>query len=546
MKFGRIAVAAAEGALLGHSLSAGKKRYKKGDRLSAADIALMQAAGIREVFAARFEPDDLPEDQAAAAIAQALAGVGVKVAAAFTGRANLYAEAAGVVRIDRARLDRMNAVDEAITVATLNPFERVEAGQMLATVKIIPFSASQKNVAQVIAIAKEGEALVKLAPFKPHRAGLVLTALAETKSSVIAKTEAQVAARLQALGSSLGATVQCAHDEKAVADSLRQLAAQGLSPLLIFGASAIVDRGDVVPLGIAGAGGEVLHFGMPVDPGNLLLLARLGPTPVIGLPGCARSPKLNGFDWVLERLLAGISVSGRDLMAMGAGGLLKEIPSRPQPRDGLAPADDGAAIAPRMPRIAAIVLAAGQSLRMGRENKLLAEVDGAPIVARVVDAVLASPARPVIVVVGHQADEVAASLKGKAVGFAKNPHFAEGLSTSLKAGIDALPADVDGALICLGDMPNVGAEQLGKLIAAFNPTEGRAICVPTFEGKWGNPVLWAARFFPEMRELSGDLGAKHLITRHADLVREVAMPGPGILIDIDTPEALAAARAAGR
>ena len=541
MKFGRVLLAEAKGAILGHSLSAGKKRFKKGDRLTAADLEILRTAGIDEIFAARFEPDDMPEDQAAAAVAKAIAGEGVKITAAFTGRANLYAETAGVVVIDANRLNRLNLIDEALTVATLNAYERVEIGQMLATVKIIPFSAKKTSIAAAAALAADGGAMVRIAAFRPHSAGLVLTALPGDKPSVIAKTEAQVAQRLHSLGSRLGAVRRCPHTEKAVADSLRELLAEGHSPLLIFGASAIVDRGDVVPLGIIAAGGEVLHFGMPVDPGNLLLLGRLGQTTVIGLPSCARSPKLNGFDWVLERLVAGITVTGRDLMGMGVGGLLKEIPSRPQPRGGeIAEASGGA---PRVPKIAAIVLAAGQSKRMGRKNKLLEKLDGEAIVARVVDAALQSPARPVVVVVGHQADRVQAALKGKPVTFTLNPQFADGLSTSLKAGIEALPHGIDGVLVLLGDMPQVDSNHLSTLMAAFNPAEGRAICVPTFGGKWGNPVLWAARFFPEMRALVGDLGAKHLISLHSEVVREVAIQAPGVLVDIDTPQALAAVRA---
>jgi molybdenum cofactor cytidylyltransferase len=550
MKFGRVGLDVAKGAILGHSLSAGKKRYKKGDRLTASDLEILRAAGINEIFAARFDPDDVPEDQAAAAVAKSIAGDGVKISAAFTGRANLYAGTAGVVVIDRSRLDRLNLIDESLTVATLNAFERVETGQMLATVKIIPFSAKKACVTAAAAIAAEaiasgGGALVRIAAFQPHSAGLVLTTLPGDKPSVIAKTEAQVGQRLQSLGSRLGAVRHCPHTEKAVAGALRELAAKGCSPLLIFGASAIVDRGDVVPLGILAAGGEVLHFGMPVDPGNLLLLGRLGQTTVIGLPGCARSPKLNGFDWVLERLVAGIAVSGRDLMGMGVGGLLKEILSRPQPRGGALSVNTGGentGVAPRMPKIAAIVLAAGQSKRMGRKNKLLEKLDGETIVARVVDVALQSPARPVVVVVGHQADRVRAALKGKPVTFALNPHFADGLSTSLKAGIEALPHGIDGALVSLGDMPQVDALHLSKLISAFNPAEGRAICVPTFEGKWGNPVLLAARFFPEMKTLTGDLGAKHLISLHSEVVREVAIQTPGVLVDIDTPQALAQVR----
>ena len=269
--------------------------------------------------------------------------------------------------------------------------------------------------------------------------------------------------------------------------------------LLIAGASAITDRRDVIPAAITACGGEVLHFGMPVDPGNLLLLGRIGERPVLGLPGCARSPKVNGFDWVLRRLMADLPVDGRQIMRMGAGGLLIEIPTRPQPRAE-------PALSSQAPKVAAIVLAAGRSSRMGGANKLLTEIEGLPMVARAVEAALASRARPVIVVTGHDSARLRAAIGDRPVTVIENPAFASGMASSLKAGITALPAEIDGALVCLADMPRVGPQTLDRLIAAFNPLEGRAICVPSWDGKRGNPVLWAKRFFPEMASLAGDTG----------------------------------------
>jgi molybdenum cofactor cytidylyltransferase len=261
---------------------------------------------------------------------------------------------------------------------------------------------------------------------------------------------------------------------------------------------------------------------------------------VLGLPGCARSPKINGFDWVLERLVARLPVGAAEIMRMGSGGLLAEIPSRPLPRAEARP--PSATERPPGPRIGAVLLAAGQSRRMGGPNKLLAEVDGTPMAARVAQRLLASRARPIVAVLGHRADEVDAALGRLPVERVRNPDFAQGLSASLKRGLAALPGDLDGALVCLGDMPLVAGRHIDRLIAAFNPLEGRAIIVPTRRGKRGNPVLWASRLFPEMAQLQGDVGARHLIGEHADLVAEVEMEDDAVLVDIDTPEALAALR----
>jgi molybdenum cofactor cytidylyltransferase len=161
------------------------------------------------------------------------------------------------------------------------------------------------------------------------------------------------------------------------------------------------------------------------------------------------------------------------------------------------------------------------------------------MVAHAVDAMLASRAASVIVVTGHQADAVRTALAERPVIWAHNPDYASGLSSSLAAGLAALPEDAEGVVIGLGDMPRITAAQIDRLIAAFNPLEGRAICVPTVRGKRGNPVLFATRFVPEMREIGGDVGARHLLGEHAEEVVEIELDD-GALLDIDTPEALAA------
>ncbi|MBM3542733.1 MAG: 4-diphosphocytidyl-2C-methyl-D-erythritol kinase, partial [Alphaproteobacteria bacterium] len=448
----------------------------------------------------------------------------------------LFAAARGVAVIDGARVDAINSIDEAITLATLAPHAVVEAKQMVATVKIIPFAVPKALLARAVELAGRGGPLVRVAPFRARGVVLIQTRLPGLKDSVLDKTVAIVRGRIEAMGSRLLAETRIPHHAEAVSAAIAAAHKAGAELVLIAGASAITDRRDVIPAGIEAAGGGINHFGMPVDPGNLLLLAHLGTIPVLGLPGCVRSPKFNGLDWVLQRLLADVPVTGRDLMRMGAGGLLTEIPTRPMPRAG----EDAAPAAQARPKIAALVLAAGLSRRMGR-NKLVEPVQGVPMVARAVDAALASQAHPVVVVTGHQEDAVRAALgRKRKVTLVHNPDHAQGLSTSLQRGLAALPAACEGVLVCLGDMPRVRAQHLDRLIDAFNPIEGRAICVPTFAGKRGNPVLFARRYFAEMAAIAGDVGARHLIGEHADAVAEVEMDDDGILLDVDSPEALAA------
>jgi molybdenum cofactor cytidylyltransferase len=147
------------------------------------------------------------------------------------------------------------------------------------------------------------------------------------------------------------------------------------------------------------------------------------------------------------------------------------------------------------------------------------------------------------VVTGHQRDQVDAALVDLKVERVHNPDFADGLSTSLKAGLAAVPSEADGAVVLLGDMPQVRATLINRLIAAFDPERGALVVVPTIDGKRGNPVVWSRRFFPELMALEGDVGARHLIGRYAEAVTEVAVTDQAALIDVDTPEALSQVKA---
>jgi molybdenum cofactor cytidylyltransferase len=542
MKFGEVPVAESEGAILVHSLRLGTTALKKGRTLSAADTDAITGAGIEEITVVRLEPGDVREDPAADRIAAAIAGSGIATAAGFTGRANLFAERKGLLVFDRDRLDRLNLIDEAVTLGTLPPYAVVEPRQMVATVKIIPFAVQEDVVTRCATIASQGGELLRVAAFRPLTVGLIQTRLPGLKETTLDKTRSVTQGRLDALGCVLALERRCAHKSKDLAAEIAA-AIGGVDLLLIHGASAIVDRRDVIPAAIEAAGGTVDHFGMPVDPGNLLLLGHVQGKPVLGLPGCARSPKVNGFDWVLERLVAGLPLGPKEIMSMGAGGLLAEIPAR-----GLKRAEAGAAPEAKPvvkplpgPRIAAILLAAGKSTRMGT-NKMLAEVDGHPMVARTAQRLLSSHAKPVVAVLGNEADAVDAALGKLPIERVRNLNYADGLSTSLKCGLRALPADIDGVFVCLGDMPLITGRDLDRLIAGFNPLEGRAIVVPTRRGQRGNPVLWSRQFLAEMMALSGDQGARRLIEEHADLVAEIEMETDGVLTDIDTPEALAQLR----
>ncbi len=586
MIFGPTPLDAALGTVLAHTQRCGERVLRKGQVLDADAIDALRGHGRDSVIAARLEAGDVGEDAAADRLAEALLSPLVGRTRAATGRVNLLAEAPGLLLVDAARIHRLNAVDESLTVGTLPDATPVAARDMLATVKVIPFAVPGHTLAIAEQLARQSPApgsprqvpapgsrapgradgtgaALRLAPFRPLRAGLVLTELPGTRASVLDGTVEATEARVRALTGTLLPPERCAHAAGPIAAALGRLVGAGAELLLVAGASAVVDRRDVAPSGIVEAGGEILHFGMPVDPGNLLCLGRIGALPALVLPGCARSPRLNGIDWVLWRIFAGVAVDSAWIARTGVGGLLKEAEGRPLPRgrapgpaagpvagpDAAPPAGHAgiaAAAGPPQtrapggrPTVAAVVLAAGLSSRMAPRNKLLvAAPGGRPMVTRVVDQALGSAARPVLVVLGHQADAVAQALAGRPVRLVHAPDHAEGLSASLRAGLAALPGDVDAALVCLGDMPLVTARMLDRLLAAYDPDEGRTIVLPTFRGRPGNPMLWDRRWFADIAALRGDSGARQLLAARAEHAVEVEIGEDAVLRDFDTPDTL--------
>ncbi len=519
------------GGVLAHALRQGGLSLRKGAIIGADEVARLRAAGVAEIVVALAEPGDLGEDIAAERLARAVAGSGVRVEAPFTGRSNLFAEGAGVLIVDASLIDRANAVDEAVTIATLPAMRSVAAGEMIATIKMIPFAVPGRLLDEAASIAAGA---VRIAPYRALTVDVVSTMLPALKPSVVDKTLSALAGRLDRLGGSrIGRDLRVPHEIAALSGALAAAASGDAGLIVVFGASAITDRRDVVPAAIEAAGGRLEHLGMPVDPGNLLLLGELGGKPVVGAPGCARSPRENGFDWVLQRLCAGLQVTRDDIQRMGVGGLLMEIFSRPQPRS---PAEKAA-----HPDVAGVVLAAGRSTRMGA-NKLLAEIGGQPVIRRVVEAVLASRAAPVFVVTGHEREAVAEALAGLPVRLVDNPAFASGMASSLKAGLAAIPEGCAGAAVALGDMPLVTAAIVNRLLDAFGDHPGAAAIVPVSDGRRANPVLLARSLFGDVEALTGDMGARPLLESAGDRVVEVIVADDAVLLDVDTPEALATAR----
>lgn len=525
MEFGKLPVDEAEDALLAHGLSVGVERWSKGRRLSATDIAAARQAGLSSLVVARPCAHDITEDDAAARVAEELCGSGLETRAPVHGRVNLHATEDGLLIIDSPALIALNLIDEDIATATLPDFSPVRRGDLVATIKVIPYALDKGEVERICDAAKA--APLRLARFQPMAVELIHTLLPTISEKLVRKTGDVLSARLAALGSRIAHETCCMHDEAVLADII----AKGDAPItLVSAASATVDRRDVVPAAIALAGGIVQRVGMPVDPGNLLCIGRIGTRIVIGLPGCARSPRRNGIDLVLERLLCGLEVDSAAIAAMGIGGLLQDTVERPEPRETARSAQSG--------RIAPIVLAAGRASRMGR-NKLVTPLNGKPVIAHVVDAIAAAGLPTPLIVLGHDADSVRAALGSRPAKFCLAADHTQGISRTIRAGITEVQADDNAlaALVCLGDMPLISPDLLCQIASLAGEY---AIVQPRVDGRPGNPVLWGRHYYARLRQLEGDVGAKGLLGEFSDQIRYIDSEDRGACIDIDTPAELAA------
>ncbi|MEM9732679.1 MAG: molybdopterin-binding protein [Pseudomonadota bacterium] len=348
MEFGPVSITDAEGSVLAHSLETPVRRIKKGTVLDVNHLNALQQAGFRSIIVARLAKDDVSEDEAAQTLALALCGSqgcldadateqGLKAVSVSTGRVNLHATHDGVVFADRIGVNAFNTVDPAITLATLADGTGVKTGDMVATLKIIPFAVSEASVQEAAHVAQEAHAL-RVAPPEHMQVVLIQTRLPGVKESVLDKTRRHLEKRLALSSASLLTELRMEHETNALTQAMAEAMETPnfmleRDSIIVFGASAICDAHDVIPTALEQAGGTVTSFGMPVDPGNLLMVGRLGGSFVIGAPGCARSPAENGFDWVLARIAHCLPVGPDYIAGLGVGGLLKEIKSRPQPRD---------------------------------------------------------------------------------------------------------------------------------------------------------------------------------------------------------------------
>lgn len=338
MKFGPVQLAQAEGKILGHNISdpEGKRVLRKGIKLTPDDINMLTEIGRSTVYIAELEPGDVGEDTAAKRIAQSVSGEKIRMTAPHVGRVNLLAEERSVLRVDPDRLARINAC-EGVTLASLRSHTVVLPKKIAATIKVIPFALPETIVCQAEAIATENNPVIQLYPLRQNTIALILSSSPYAKARVLQDFVPALQERIESLGSEMRwadfVPLEDEMGEIALAKMIKNRVMEGAQLIILAGETAIMDRFDIAPRAVERAGGDVICYGAPVDPGNLLMLAYLKGIPILGAPGCVRSQKTNVIDWVLPPLLAGDRLSREDIIHMGHGGLLEDIPKRPMPRE---------------------------------------------------------------------------------------------------------------------------------------------------------------------------------------------------------------------
>ena len=309
MKFGAMKPSDAVGGVTVHSIRQNGLVLKKGTLIGAAEVEALAKAGVNEIVVAKLEPGDISEDEAAASIARR--------SAARASPSSARSPAAPTCSRPRPACWSLTARRSTASTASTkrSRSRRCRTSSRWSKARWSPPSRSCRSACRRRlrdeAIGSVPHNVLRVAPYRIRKVGIVSTLLPGLAKKVVEKTLQVTAERLAPAGAKIIAEKRIAHDEKELTAAISELFKQGAELVIVFGASAIADRRDVIPAAIERAGGKVEHFGMPVDPGNLMLIGQVNGAPVLGAPGCARSPKENGFDWILMRLLAGLAGDAR-------------------------------------------------------------------------------------------------------------------------------------------------------------------------------------------------------------------------------------------
>ncbi len=529
MRFERVKTTDAVGTVLGHThrLSTkreGTQRLSKGTLLEAVHIDMLLEAGLDSVMVGVLEPDDVLENAAVEQVAELFRGTGVGVEPPRQGRCNLYAVRRGLLDYDESLIHRLNALDWRIGIA-IEHTDLVEEGRVFASIKAIPYAVPQP-VLDAWTLEIQSRKGADLYPLQRKHVALIVSQYPEQPLSLQRIVENQ-RSRIEGFGSQIDRVYRCEHTVESIAQALQSVAKEQWDVVLLYGAAAVVDIDDTLPLAIRCAGGEVDRVGMPVEPGNMLMLGKVDQCTVIGMPRCAQHIHWSGLDLVLLRVLSGAPLSHLHMSRMGVGGYLK---NNPLPTVSKV----------RKHKVGAVVLMAGLSSRMKGHNKLSMSIptpDGETAVAvQTVHRILSAGYAPVVVVTGHQETEIRALLNGLPVRFVHNPEFTDGMGTSISKAFSVL-SGWDAGLLALGDMPFVSDTVLTALHQRSEQSPER-IVVPVHKSRRGHPIIFPSSLFVELQQCSGDVGARIILQHHRDIIERVEVSDTSIFWDVDTADLL--------
>jgi len=520
------------GLILAHSCRLKNQKISKGTLLDSKIVNSLINEKVSQILCAIPNESDLHENEAANLIANAIDKKKAFSDIASTGRVNFKSSSLGIVRYDRSIIKELNLIDESIAFSIVQHNQLLAPNDLIATLKIIPFFVSKSSVESAVKLIRRSP-LFQFHDLKQKKCSLLQTRFNWQKPGIFNATANVTKHRLKNLNCSISEDRLINHNQAEISKCIRDHVSEGTEILLISGASAIIDRTDDIPKAILQEGGEIFQYGLAVDPGNLLLIGKISNMTIIGMPGCARSPKLNGLDWVLQLLLAEIKIDKEELAEMGAGGLLMEIASRPLPRSLNKKIS-------KSRKLFGALLAGGNSRRMGKDNKLLLEIEGIPLVRKIVLEMLKSNLDGYQVVLGYEADKVAEVLKDLPIQFLVNPLWENGQASSLKTAVENLDTEVSDLLVMLADLPGVTSEHINFLIEnhSEDKSSNNIITVPCYKGQRGNPVIWGEAFFPDLVKLEGDTGGRVLFPHHPAAMNLVEVHTDCVITDTNTPQEL--------
>ena len=513
------------GYLLMHSVFLKDGRLRKGKIIDQDDIYVMKSSEIEMVYVGEYEQDDIPENDASSQIAKAIAMDEFLISPTLSGKTNITVSSDGLIEIDEDNVTKLNNLSPNVAISTLNNHDVIYRGDHILSVKIISYAISSLHLEKIISFLKKNR-IIKLKAFKSMRIGVIYTTSKNEKQSLIEKTKKSIKSRISDYNSTIMDERIISHDYMTIKENVDQLKDSNINCILLFLSTSISDVNDIVPSVIDELGGEIKSFGMPVDPGNLTLNGKIQSVDIVVAAGSARSDSLNGLDWHLNCIHAGIEVTQDMVNSLGVGGLLKDIDFAIK-RKRVSKAIDT-----KKSNIAAVVLCAGESKRMGKKNKLLLQVEGKSLIKNYIEKISKSNVSEIVIVTGHQSDEIAKELDGYDLKFIHNEKYKEGMSTSLNTGINSLSDNINAAIICLPDMPMIGIYEINKLIEYYNPSIGNEICIATYNDQRGNPVLWDRKYFKKLMQIKGDKGGRYLLPKFLDKSVEVKL-GEAVTFDVD-------------